>query len=105
MGDQYTMNGNHNIGHQVNNGSGPEVEAIGELAAFVAHLSRLGLITESGAPTNAEEIESEVAKSHSRLAKVAGAIRRGASKTLTTTLNQVVVPVVLKMVEKQFSLS
>lgn len=103
-GDQYNLYGDHNIGHQVNNGVRADVGEITELALFVAHLSRLGLVTEAGVPTDPQAIENEVAENRPRLAKVAAALRRGASQSLSTTLNQVVVPVVLKLVEKQFSL-
>jgi hypothetical protein len=109
-GDQFNQSGNYNIGKidqrpgsTGNSLTGTEsAQAISELAAFIDHLQRIGLIPAAGEPVDAKAIEAEVSKQESKLRKVTHALARGASRTLSTALDHVVAPLVLKMIEKHF---
>lgn len=109
-GEQYNQYGDHNIGKvdlrpgNTTNQVTPaeKIQAVGELAAFIEHLHELGLVSPSGDPVDTKAIQAEVSKKESKLRKVASALGRGAAEALSKTMNHVVVPVVLKMIEEQF---
>lgn len=108
-GDQFNQYGDHNVGKidlrtgdVVNRATPVETaEAVGELAAFVAHLHRAGLLSPTGDPVDPEAIAAEVSKEESKLRKVAKALGRGAAGALSKAMSQVVVPLVLKLVQER----
>jgi len=106
-GDQFNQYGDHNIG-KIDQRSGSTVnaisvtekaQAIAELAEFIDYLEKAGLISASGQLVDVKEIESEVVRHESRLRKVAYGLAAGATRVLSSALDHVAAPVILKLIE------
>lgn len=109
LGDQFNRYGNGNIG-KIGQRSGDvrnqvsvaeQLGASAELTAFIAHLHEVGLLSPDGDPVDTPAIEAEIVKEKSTLRKVVNVLGRGAKEALAKTVNHVVVPLLLKLVEKQ----
>jgi hypothetical protein len=106
-GDQFNLYGDHSIG-KIDQRSGSTVktisvtekaQAIAELADFIDHLEKTGLISGSGQLTDVEAIETAVASHESRLRKVAHGLAAGAARVLSSALDHVAAPAILKLIE------
>jgi hypothetical protein len=108
-GDQINQYGNGNIG-KIDHRSGDvrnqvslaeQYGASAELTAFIAHLHEVGLLSPDGDPVDTSAIAAEIVKKKSSLRKVVNVIGRGAKEALAKTVNHVVVPLLLKLLEEQ----
>lgn len=106
-GDQFNQYGDHNIG-KIDQRSGSTVnalpitekaQAIAELAGFIDYLEGAGLISASGQLTNVKAIEAAVVSHESRLRKVAHGLAAGAIRVLSSALDHVAAPAILKLIE------
>jgi hypothetical protein len=108
-GDQFNLYGDHSIG-KVDQRSGftvntisvtEKAQAIAELAEFIDHLEKTGLISVSGQLADVEAIEAAVVSHESRLRKVAHGLA-GAARVLSSARDHVAAPVILKLIESHF---
>ena len=106
-GDQFNQYGDHNIG-KVDQRSGCTVgtlsvtskaQALAELACFIDHLEKAGLISAAGQLTDVKAIEVEVVRHESRLRKVVHGLAAGATRVLSSALDHVAAPAILKLIE------
>lgn len=110
-GDQFNQYGDCNIG-KIDQRSGSTVntlsvaekaQAIAELAGFIDHLEKTGLISSSGQLTDVKAIEKAVVSHESKLQKVAHGLAAGATRVLSSALNHVAAPAILKLIESHFN--
>lgn len=110
-GDQFNQYGDYNIG-KIDQRSGPSVntlsvtekaQAIAELAIFIEYLEKAGLISTSGQLTDVRAIEAAVVCHESRLRKVAHGLAAGVTRVLSSALDHVAAPTILKLIESHFN--
>lgn len=106
-GDQFIQYGHHNIG-KVDQRRGSTIntlsvtdkaQAIAELADFIDHLEKTGLISAFGQLTDVKAIEAAVVSHESRLRKVVHGLAAGATRVLSSALDHVAAPAILKLIE------
>ena len=106
-GDQVNQYGHHNIGKIAANGSVlslvEKAQAITELAEFIDYLQKSGLVSSSGEVVDEDGVRAAISAQESRLRKVAHAVTVGAGRVLSSALDHVVAPLVLKMLESHIS--
>ncbi len=109
IGEQFNQHGNYNIGKiDARSGNSPSLSvteqaaAVAELADFIQHLEQSGLLTENGDPVDENLIESAVANQESKLRKVVHALAHGGKRALSSSLNHIVAPIVVALIEKRW---
>jgi hypothetical protein len=107
-GDQFNMYGDHSIG-KIEQRTGPtshtmsvnELQAMGELKEFIARLERMNLLSPSGTLSE-KAVTAEIANQKSKLQKVRGVIASGATQVLSSALDHLATPIILKLIETHF---
>lgn len=99
--DTYTLRGNHNTVTVTNSGEVSHAErdaAIAELRAFIAQLTRDGVVAADGSVTNPGAVVAAVASQPGRLQALGSAIARGAKDAVLSVVQGGVAALIVALV-------
>jgi hypothetical protein len=107
--NQYNQYGDHSVGKNVTHGNAlsdqERARAISELDELINYLKSVNLISPTGQLSDNKAVEAAIAHDASKLKTVAHAISSGTGQVLSTALNQVAAPVLLKIIAAHFGLN